>query len=303
MSPLLPNVASFSSSDPCGWLGSSAVAAKCRAIAAGVLVSAASLEAAVVYEQDFDGVAAGTTGSGLNDGSFMVGAGAHQAQVIRWGPSGQEWQSLWLTSNFRGQLGSFFLPDLNPTVAIDSFSVDFGLMFNTNGNSIYADGMSLNFGQFNNTTSAYGGEGGMYSPGATGDVLTVSWITYWAGNPRIEARFNGVTVASSTLVRPIINFDNPASAAAFVPVNVSWDANGLDVTYNGTAIFTDLAINGFEPEAGYRFAFTARTGADSQNTFVDNLVVATVPEPSAVTLGVTGLAVALWRSRRLRRRR
>jgi len=248
-----------------------------------------------VYEQDFD-FPGGTTD--LNDGSTMIGSN-HDVSVIEWGPSNDLWRALWLTSNSQGVMGNFFLPDLSPTVAVNGFSASFDLMFNTNGSTIYADGMSFNFGQFNTLSAGYGGEGGMYSPGNTGDVLSISWHTYWLGDERLEVRMNGVTVASSTLVPPIIDFNDPAPSSAFIPVSVSWGAEGLDLTYNNTPIFTNLAIPGFEPEAGYTFAFSARTGADSQNVFVDNLMIVAVPEPATLVLALlVGLAALIGLRRR-----
>jgi hypothetical protein len=261
--------------------------------------SSPNTQAAFVYEQNFDSFANGTTN--LNDGSVMIG-GPHMPQVLEWGPDADRWSALWLTANSQGNLGNFFLPDfVNPTVRIDSFNANFDLMFNTNGNNIYADGFSFNFGRFDNLNANYGGEGGMYSPGNTGDVLTVSWFTFWAGNPRIEVRYNGSTVASSTLVRPTIDFNVTAPSSSFIPVNVAWGANGLNLTYNGTAIFTDLLVSGFEPEEGSTFAFSARTGADSHNTFIDNLSITAIPEPSTALLGLLGSMLLLRRNAKLSR--
>ena len=57
---------------------------------------------------------------------------------------------------------------------------------------------------------------------------------------------------------------------------VHWDYNGLDVTVNGTPIFTDLPTPGFVPVAGNKFGFSAR--CESSNTmdlFFDDVVLAT----------------------------
>lgn len=56
----------------------------------------------LVYSQDFNSAAAGTTGSGLNDGSFMVGSG-HTVQVYDWQ---SQFKALWLTPMGAGTLMS-----------------------------------------------------------------------------------------------------------------------------------------------------------------------------------------------------
>ena len=141
--------------------------------------SVSKTHAAFVYEQNFDSYANGTTN--LNDGSVMVGA-PHMPRVLEWGPDGDRWNALWLTSNSQGNLGNFFLPDFTiPTVRIDAFSADFDLMFNTNGNSIYADGMSFNFGRFDNLNANYGGEGAC--------ILR--------GIPAMSSRFRGLRIGQA----------------------------------------------------------------------------------------------------------
>jgi hypothetical protein len=264
------------------------------------------------YTQNFDSATDGTTGSGLNDGSFLVGSGfsPNVYSSSQWGPTpdGSTWKALFLTPMSQGVIGNYFLPNLDPGLAastpLTSFNIEFSLLINYINRTTQnvADGFSLNFGQFNNTTTAYGGELGMYSPGNgdTGNVFSLSWITYTLGNPRIEARYNGVTLATSGVV-PVINTDNVAPASAFLPVNVSWDTNGLNVTYNGLTVFENLNTGDFSPEAGYSFAMAARTGADFENVFVDSISATTVPEPS--TYALLALAAAGLGGYVLRRRR
>ena len=60
-------------------------------------------------------------------------------------------------------------------------------------------------------------------------------------------------------------------------VAIHWDYNGLDVTVNGTAIFTDLQTPGFVPATGNKFAFSTR--CESSNTmdfFLDDVALTTV---------------------------
>lgn len=242
----------------------------------------------LVYSQDFNDAAVGTTGTGLNDGSNIVhNASGFTARVYdstEWGalPAGQEWKALFMTPMSAGVLSNYFLPVTNPGQSLSSFSADFSLLINyinRNSESI-ADGFSINFGKFNNTSDQYGAEAGMHSPGdgKTGDVLTVSWFTYSGSNPRIEARYNGNTIATG-VQPPFYNIQNPPPNSAFLPVNFSWDSNGLDLTYNNIPIFTDLAVEGFSPGIGYSFAMAARTGAAYENLFVDDIAINTTAAP------------------------
>ena len=96
---------------------------------------------------------------------------------------------------------------------------------------------------------------------------------------------SGLIPASSTL-----NVANPQNGTASVnekwtltqrafrgrTVAIHWDFNGLDVTVNGTPIFTDLPTPGFVPAIGNKFAFSAR--CESSNTmdlFLDNVTFGT----------------------------
>ncbi len=75
-------------------------------------------------------------------------------------------------------------------------------------------------------------------------------------------------------------------------VIVHWDYDGLDLTYNGQVIFTNLATPGFAPASGYVFAFTAgattspaatSTSATSHSTFLDDVLITTTPAGPANT--------------------
>ncbi|MEO7318562.1 MAG: CotH kinase family protein, partial [Chthoniobacteraceae bacterium] len=69
-------------------------------------------------------------------------------------------------------------------------------------------------------------------------------------------------------------------------VSIHWDSNGLDVSVNGSAIFTDLPTPGFAPAAGNKFAFSARCEAsNTMDFFLDDVVLATSPLPQLETGG------------------
>jgi hypothetical protein len=73
------------------------------------LFAGGKASAEYTYFQDFE-APHGTTGAGLNDGSFMVGIN-HTPMVFDWSAG---WKALWLTPMAQGTLGAFFLPDLDP---------------------------------------------------------------------------------------------------------------------------------------------------------------------------------------------
>ena len=242
----------------------------------------------LVYSQNFNAAAIDTTGTGLNDGSNMVdNVSFYNTRVwdsTSWGalPAGQEWRALWLTSMAQGIVGNFFMPVKNTGQSVSSFSANFSMLLNFIGGApgVMGDGLSINFGKFNNTTNAIGGYLGMYTPdgGTTGNVLTLSFYNYTGDNRRIELSYNGSVVASNTF-DPYYNLQSPAPASAFLPVNFSYDANGVDVTYFGTSIFSNVAVAGFTPGVNDSFAIQARTGAAYQNTFVDDIAINTTVAP------------------------
>ncbi len=56
-----------------------------------------------------------------------------------------------------------------------------------------------------------------------------------------------------------------------------WDYDGLDLSYNGQVIFTNLPTPGFSPTSGNTFAITASTAGALQDTFLDDLLLQTSP--------------------------
>ncbi len=256
---------------------------------AALLVEARAQTSQLVYSQNFNSAAANTTGTGLNDGSNMAdNSGTFDISVFdsttQWAalPAGQEWRALRMTKMATGIISDFYMPVKNTGQSVSSFSADFSLLINYEGRTTQdmADGFSINFGKFNNTSSAYGGEAGMYSAsdGKTGNVLSLSFYTYTASSPRIELSYNGSIVATNPM-DPYYNVASPAPASAFLPVNFSYDSNGVDVTYNGISVFSNVAVAGFTPGVNNSFAMAARTGAAYENLFVDNIAINTTAAP------------------------
>lgn len=203
------------------------------------------------YSQNFTGFPQGTTN--LGDGS-EIGSSNGIAQV-------RSTASPYLrltASGTGGTSASMKLPDLDPGEAIESFTVNFDLQIGGSGG--FADGVSLTFG------AIASGDGGGEAGFAVDNGLVVAWDTYNNGgdSPSIEVFADGISLDN--------NLHNYSSTAnAWIPVIIHWDSNGLDLTYNGNALATNLPTPGFVPKAGNRFAFSGRTGGVSQNSYLDDL--------------------------------
>ena len=210
------------------------------AIMAVWLVPASLLEAGNYGTQAF------TFGNGtvsLGDGTVIAsndGIASVQNNALR------------LTANGTGgTAASLKLANLDPGKEVQSFDVTYRLRFFASGTP--ADGYSLNFGNLPSDNG--GGESGFAMQGG----LVIAWDTYNNGNdaPSIEVFANGVSVGNFPQT---FSFDGN-----YRNVIIHWDASGLDLAFNGTAICTDLPTPGFTPSPGNRFGFTARTGGATQD--------------------------------------
>ncbi|RYD75061.1 MAG: hypothetical protein EOP84_18875, partial [Verrucomicrobiaceae bacterium] len=144
-----------------------------------------------------------------------------------------------------------------------SFDVTFKVRLYATGTP--ADGFSLNYGNLPADNGS--GDSGFAMAGG----LVVGWDTYNNGGsdaPSIEVFANGVSVGNFPRT---FSFDN-----VFRTVEIHWDADdGLDVTFGGATICTDLPTPGFVPAAGNRFGFSARTGGSTEDVYLDDLLVTT----------------------------
>ncbi|MFA6174747.1 MAG: hypothetical protein WC334_09245 [Kiritimatiellales bacterium] len=260
-----------------------------------IVFTAAGLVAAGVwagsYSQNFNSASGGTTN--LGDGTTISDTGTGHAQV--W-DNGGSWKALRLTQDSNPAVGgasTFALYDLDAGNAVQGFTATFDVLIK-NDMGIPADGFSFNFGTLG--TLPYGGEEGMYA--GTGSMLSIGWDTYdnGGGDPQsIEVYVNGVSVGNSTVKPPVISsfLSDP-----FQTVSIAWNSGGLDVTYDGTAIFTDLNVSGFTPLFGAQFAFAARTGGEDEDVFIDSVSVNTIPEPVGISLVATVASMAWFIRRR-----
>jgi hypothetical protein len=168
-----------------------------------------------------------------------------------------------LTANGTGNTSaSFKLPDLDVGSEVEGFDLTFLLRMSTSGTP--ADGMSVNFGAIPGGDG--GGEGGFALPKG----LVIAWDTYNNGNdaPSIEIYSDGVSIGNYPQTFASVHNQ-------WIPVVVHWDAAGLDLSYNGNALATNLATPNFIPASGNRLAFSGRTGGATQDTFIDDLLFTT----------------------------
>ncbi|MSU36276.1 MAG: hypothetical protein EXS36_14505 [Pedosphaera sp.] len=171
-------------------------------------------------------------------------------------------------------IGSFKLGDLDPGNIIKGFDLRFGVTMGAGTGLSTGEGWSVNFGRIPNDEGT--GEGG-FAPLPGG--LTIAFDTLDNGEDptSIEVFIGGVSIAA--FPRAFI-FDQFSRI-----VTVHWDSAGLDITYDGNVICTDLATPGFTPGPGNIFAFTARTTSASQDVFLDNLKATTLALPVIETGG------------------
>jgi hypothetical protein len=276
------------------------------------LSTAATSLAALVYDQNFNSAGNGTTGTGLGDGTNIVSNNSTARVHYQSDGFGGGWRALRLTQDgVNSDTANFYLPDFDPGLKLDSFTVDFTLLIRATGTA--GDEFSFNIGDFKNTTTPFNGIG-LYSPPAnSGSMLSVLWDTYNSGGSdpnSIEVFYNGSSVANNTSVPPTIYAGGLTFAEiSFKSVSVSWDSgSGLSVSYGGSSVFTNLSVPGFNPAPGYQFGFGAWTGGGaSQGIYIDNLTInttasaAAVPEPGQIAaslLLLTALATHLLLKRR-----
>ena len=239
-------------------------------VAAGVLLAVcASSARGGQYFADF------------NDGN--VGA------ALLFGSAGVDNGSLRLTQNLESQQGSMVIDNLDAGQAIQSFTANFSLAIGPN-TATPADGISFNFGV---------PPAGSFGEAGFGTGLVVALDIYQNNDPppaesppspEVRVRVNGVQVFSA---------DGQATTGGqFIPAVVRYDASGLDLTFGGSPVFTDVPLPGFTPQAGYQFGFGARTGGLSAEQRIDSVNITTVvPEPAPIALA------GLWSLGLLARRR
>lgn len=252
----------------------------------------------------------------FNDGLVPAGTSVHgSAQVTATGGVGDS-GVLRITENLNGQLGAFFIPEINSGNPVSAFEVTYKQRIGggtcCDGGTRTADGMSFSFGS---DVAA-----GIFSTAedGTGSGIRVTFDTWDSGGadtaPAIDVVVGGTVVASQSMdgirsggrapAGPFINdpatgqpmtlFTGDDFANVLIRLNTN---NTLDVMYKDVLIFDGISVAGYVPQAG-NFAFGARTGGANDNHFVDDLNVRIIPEPATFALGVFGLGGLAMRRRR-----
>lgn len=168
------------------------------------------------------------------------------------------------------EAGGFGTATIDPTGAAEGardFTASFDLKIG-DGNVPAGDGMSFNYGVF---------ESGVAEEGiSTG--LSLTFDTFDNGGEDIsvmEVKVNGTVVHTASFPGGTARTDPGAGAATFENVTIVHDANGLDVSYKGVQMITNLDIvtDGYDPQTNHQFIFGARTGGVNDRHEVDNLQI------------------------------
>ena len=161
---------------------------------------------------------------------------------------------------------TIFLDDLDGGAAIESFTAKFKLQIGP-GSGNPADGVAFVFAPDLDISTSFG-EGG------AGTGLMVVFDTYDNGSgeaPAIDVFYGGATAAVATT--KVAKAD--LVTGVFEDVTIQLNRNGtLNVSHKGNIIYTNLVIPGFAPTNGV-FAIGARTGGESEATYLDDLSITT----------------------------
>ena len=116
-------------------------------------------------------------------------------------------------------------------------------------------------------------------------------------------RTSGVGILQGGVLLPGGRLDGivvPTDGTVSGSVTISWtpsDTSYATTGLNTNAAFSNLAHT-FTGQDSYGWAFSARTGGATEDLFIDNLVITTVPEPSGWTLLGLGLGSVILRRKR-----
>ena len=212
------------------------------------------------------------------------GAGTINVGIAKTGVGTAGATALRLADKLTGSAtAALVLPVLDANAIVTEFTVTLQLLMDRASGATPADGFNISFGP---TLSGVGGSGGHIA--AYGLVVNFDTFQNATNDPRsIEVFADGNSVGN--FLATSLPGGNFTYDQTFRAVTLHWDAvNGLDLTYDGIAIFKKLPTPDFTPTVGCNFAFNAATGGLMQDVFIDDLSVTTVTTPVApvVTGGV-----------------
>jgi hypothetical protein len=174
------------------------------------------------------------------------------------------------------------LPVLDASRVVSAFTATFDLTIAapTSDPNLIGEGFSFNLGAI--PGNAGNGETGF----AMANGLTIGWdLKDNGGEVRaIEIYTNGSRIGDfpqSSFPGAFIIDNSSTGTPTPRPVTITWDAQGLDLSWNGIPICQNLATPGFIPGASNRFAFSGRTSNTGlSDVSIDNLLVTTTaPDP------------------------
>src|ERR1043166_3267749 len=173
---------------------------------------------------------------------------------------------LQLTTNVNNQNAGFIISDLDSGGVIGSFVANFMVSLG-GGTTPPADGFSFNFaGDLPN---------GVMNEDGAGSGLRIEFDTYDNGSGDIigvDVWWQGAIVTSYQLDPSMLT-----NYPSYYPVTIGLtSSSNLNMTFNGTALYTDYSIPGFAPLAG-RFGFGGRCGGANEICRIDNLGIDTGP--------------------------
>src|ERR1035441_113127 len=220
------------------------------------LTTVLSLQAGTFITDFNSGQPAGTAVYGNPAGTAFVDSTG--------GPDGSG--CLKMTSAVNSVIAGFIMDDLDTGATINGFTATLQLVLG-GGNPGTADGFSFNFA--NDLPDSEISEEG------AGTGLSVEFDTYQNSTSDligIDVKWEGAEIATHPM--PIASL---LTWPAYADVLIQLTTNGtLNVSYNGTNIYTNLSLAGFVPMQG-RFGLGARSGGVNENCWVDNLGIPTSP--------------------------
>lgn len=196
-----------------------------------------------------------------------------------------------LTYAENSEQGTVIFDDLDPGVAIGSFTANFKVRIG-GGSSSPADGMSFFYGTGIDASANFGEEGPAQTDPPSVKGITVSIDTYdnvdtdpanGVGEaPAIDVMVDGVQVLHKMVDVFFLQSDTP------VPVTIQLKPNGtISVNYRGTDIYKDEYLPGWAPLTGGLFAIAGRTGGANENNWIDDVQFTTVAAPAATGPSIT----------------
>ncbi|MBT4225773.1 MAG: DUF2341 domain-containing protein, partial [Opitutae bacterium] len=147
-----------------------------------------------------------------------------------------------LTKPINSQATTVYIPDLNPGKAIKNFNASFDL-YQGPGSDDPADGVSFYFGPIADTKNL--------ADNANENGLKIHFKIYQTD--QIEIRYNKASIKTT---------QKHLLLGEFVPVSISISQSGRTRVMHGSTII-DTTISGWNPAAGWNFAFGGRTGGQN----------------------------------------